>query len=351
MSKATRWDERSSVDQLAVARNPHRMTRRSAHLLLSVLASAVVATACAGSTTPAAPPSPPAADEAVGRFASDNPGSVNTYWMSVPDGLLVIDTGRNVSGGHRAAAAIRQTGKPVVAILITHPHPDHVGGAGALREEFPDVPMYASEATAAWMRADPLGFYPLARQADPDFPAQLTYPDRTFPADQVLDIGGVQLHTAQFGPGESETATAYYEPASRILFSGDLTGEHVTPALLEGRSCGWLTNLERLAQRFPDALTAYPGHGSSDESASQIAEQDAYLRTFRGLVRPATLAESAAGADVAPDELRSIVAELDRQYPDFPLVASLPNLQELNIAAVAGELRAEDPLSTPLVCR
>jgi glyoxylase-like metal-dependent hydrolase (beta-lactamase superfamily II) len=328
------------------------MTRRSAHLLLSVLAGAVVATACAGGGIPAVPPpSPPAADEPVGRFASDNPGSVNTYWMSVPEGLLVIDTGRNVSGGHRAAAAIRQTGKPVVAILITHPHPDHVGGAGALREEFPNVPMYTSEATAAWMRADPLGFYPLARQADPDFPAQLTHPDRTFAADEVLDIGGVQLHTAQFGPGESETATAYYEPASRILFSGDLTGEDVTPALLEGRSCGWLTNLERLEQRFPDARTAYPGHGSPAEAASQIAEQAAYLRTYRGLVRPATLAGSAAGTDVAPDELRSIVAELDRQYPNFPRVASLPNLQELNVAAVAGELRAEDPVSTPVACR
>jgi glyoxylase-like metal-dependent hydrolase (beta-lactamase superfamily II) len=328
------------------------MTRRSAHLLLSVLATAVVATGCAGSAAPTVPPpSPPAADELVGRFASDNPGSVNTYWMSVPEGLLVIDTGRNVSGGHRAAAAIRQTGKPVVAILITHPHPDHVGGAGALREEFPNVPMYASEATAAWMRADPLGFYPLARQADPDFPAQLTHPDRTFAADEVLDIGGAQLHTAQFGPGESETATAYYEPASRILFSGDLTGEDVTPALLEGRSCGWLTNLERLEQRFPDAGTAYPGHGSPAEAASQMAEQADYLRTYRGLVRPATLPESAAGPDVAPDELRSIVAELDRQYPNFPRVASLPNLQELNVAAVAGELRAEDPLSTPVACR
>jgi glyoxylase-like metal-dependent hydrolase (beta-lactamase superfamily II) len=330
------------------------MTRRIAHLLLSVLAAAL-ATACAGSGNgtappPSPPPSPAAADVPVGRFASDNPGSVNTYWMSVPDGLLVIDTGRNVSGGHRAAAAIKQTGKPVVAILITHPHPDHVGGAGALREEFPNVPIYASEATAAWMHADPLGFYPLARQADPDYPAQLTYPDHTFPADQVLDIGGIQLQTAQFGPGESETATAYYEPASHILFSGDLTGEHVTPALLEGHSCGWLTNLERLEQRFPDARTAYPGHGSPADSASQIADQAAYLHTFRSLVRPATLAGSEGGADVAPDELRSIVAELDRQYPDFPRVASLSNLQELNVAAVAGELRAEDPLSTPPAC-
>ena len=330
------------------------MSPRTAHLLLSVLIGAAVAAACTGtgSAGPAAPPPPtPAAADPVGRVASDNPGSVNTYWLPVPQGLLVIDTGRNVTGGQRAAAAIQQTGRPVLAILLTHPHPDHVGGAGALRAAFPNVPIYASEATAAWMRADPLGFYPLARQADPDFPAELTYPDHTFPADQVLDLGGVQLQTAQFGPGESETATAYYEPAAHILFSGDLTGEHVTPALLEGHSCGWLINLERLGQRFPEARTAYPGHGAAGSSASQIADQAAYLRTFRASVRPATLAQSPAGAEVTPDEQRAIVAQLDRQYPNYPRVASLPNLQELNVAAVARELSAEDPAATPPGCR
>ena len=334
--------------------NPQVMSPRTAHLLLSVLIGVAVATACTGtgSAGPAAPAPPtPAAADPVGRIASDNPGSVNTYWLPVPQGLLVIDTGRNVAGGQRAAAAIQQTGRPVLAILLTHPHPDHVGGAGALRAAFPNVPIYASEATAAWMRADPLGFYPLARQADPDFPAELTYPDHTFPADQVLDLGGVQLQTAQFGPGESETATAYYEPAAHILFSGDLTGEHVTPALLEGHSCGWLINLERLGQRFPEARTAYPGHGAAGSSASQIADQAAYLRTFRASVRPATLAQSPAGAEVTPDELRAIVAQLDRQYPNYPRVASLPNLQELNVAAVARELSAEDPAATPPGCR
>ena len=70
------------------------------------------------------------------------------------------------------------------------------------------------------MRADPLCLYGLARQADPDYPAQLAYPDRTFDDGAPLDIGGVRFDTAGFAPGESETATAYYEPTTGTLFGG-----------------------------------------------------------------------------------------------------------------------------------
>jgi glyoxylase-like metal-dependent hydrolase (beta-lactamase superfamily II) len=52
-----------------------------------------------------------------------------------------------------------------------------------------------------------------------------------------------------------------YEPSSHALFGGDLTGNHVTPALIEGNSCGWLTDLTELSARFGAADTVYPGHG------------------------------------------------------------------------------------------
>jgi glyoxylase-like metal-dependent hydrolase (beta-lactamase superfamily II) len=143
----------------------------------------------------------------VERWASPNPGSVNAYWM----------------------------------------HSDHVGGLGVLHEKFPDTPIYASEATDKWMRDDPLKFYSLARKADPDYPLTLTYPTETFASNAELHIAGLTLQTADFGPGESATATVYFEPSSRALFGRDLTGNHVTPALIKGNSCGWLTDLAALS--------------------------------------------------------------------------------------------------------
>lgn len=220
-----------------------------------------------------------------------------------------------------------------------------------LRQEFPTAPIHASQTTADWMRDDPPGFYPLARQSDPDLPAELTLPDRAFPPGSDLMIGGARIETADFGPGESETATAYYLPDSGVLFTGDLTGERVTPALLEGNSCGWLVNLEKLASRFSGARTVYPGHGAAAPIAAQLATQVGYLRTFRALVAPSVTPQSEGGPELTPAELQQVLTELDSRYPDHPPVASLPDLQQINVGAVAAELRAEQGAEVPAPCR
>lgn len=292
------------------------------------------------------------ADSRVERFASPNPGSVNTYWLQAPQGLILIDTLRSPADAREALARIRDTGQPVAAILLTHVHPDHVGGAGVFHQAFPQAPIYASQANAKAMRKDPRGLYALTRSLPgSDFPRNLTYPTKVFRAGATLTIAGLRIRTAEFPGAESDTATVYHEPRSRSLFPGDLLGNRVTPALIEGHSCGWLIQLDRLRTSSLGTGRAYPGHGAPAPARDLITRQRTYLKHFRELVKPAVAKSSPAGPRVTGAERRAIIAAMRRAYPGHPSVASLPTLMEENVKAVAAEIASTRPAKLPRVCR
>ncbi|MGF6884782.1 hypothetical protein ABIA39_007037 [Nocardia sp. GAS34] len=190
--------------------------KRLAAPLLFVL---IVAAGCSTADLPSTRVGDPGSE--VGRFASANPGSVSTYWLRAPQGLVIVDTQRSLTDARAALAAAESTGSPIAAVLITHAHPDHVGGVGVFHQAAPNVPVYASQPVDVAMRTDPLHFYDITRALpNSDYAPEITYPDHTFAPGAAIEAGGLQLQTAEFGPGETETATTYYDPGTHLRFDG-----------------------------------------------------------------------------------------------------------------------------------
>ncbi len=79
------------------------------------------------------------------HFSFRNGGNiVNTGFIVGDDGVVVIDSGPSRIYGESLREVIaKTTDKPIVAVLITHFHPDHFLG----NQAFDDVPVLALEGT------------------------------------------------------------------------------------------------------------------------------------------------------------------------------------------------------------
>ncbi len=80
----------------------------------------------------------------LGYPSPENQGFMNNPAFLLTDsGVIVVDPGSSVQTGEMVLRQIRRhSDKPILAVLNTHVHGDHWLGNQAMREAFPDVPIY-----------------------------------------------------------------------------------------------------------------------------------------------------------------------------------------------------------------
>jgi glyoxylase-like metal-dependent hydrolase (beta-lactamase superfamily II) len=275
----------------------------------------------------------------VGRFTVEGPGSVNTYWLPSSKGLVIIDFQRDTGSARQAIAQIQSTGKPVAAMLLTHAHPDHIGGIDEFQRAFPGVPLYASQATINEIKLDTLGYQKMGKAFLKDVaPERYPLPDKLLKLRDVLRIGDLTIESREWGASESPSATVFYVPQHQALFAGDLVGNKVTDFLLGEATGAWLEQLRKFPAAYPKAKTLYPGHGAPGDARTLIAAQEKYLQDFRVEVRAQMKAGQWDGKALSPEGRKKVADAISAKYPGYVDVAPLPALNELNANAVAQEL-------------
>ena len=174
-----------------------------------------------------------------------NPGlmtgpGTNQYVLGRADAVVIDVAAYDEENARRLAAALGEA--RLAAILLTHIHPDHVGGATALRD--------ATGASIAVHRSR----------------AGFVYGGRPLAPDRLLSDGDEVVHDAGrlrgvHTPGHESGHLCWYDPDRRWLFTGDLilgTGTTVV-APPDGDMTAYLASLRRLLDL--DLARILPGHG------------------------------------------------------------------------------------------
>ncbi len=274
----------------------------------------------------------------VGRYTYPGPGTVNTWWIEQHDQIVVIDVQRDLHHARAARDMIRTLAKPVTAVLITHGHPDHYVGLQVFRAAWPALDIYASPGTYREMQVDPHGYMAFVRKLEgSDAPTSVPLPNRLFDDGDTLRFGDLAIHTRELGPGHSDSATAFYLPATRELFPGDVVCYKCHLFFIEGGSTIQLRTLERLNTLYPRGTTVHPGHGESSSLAVASQDQIGYTKMVRALVAD----ELGSRSNLTTADIALVAHRIRKHYPTRLFPAGQPNLIELNVAAVANDLVEE----------
>lgn len=249
--------------------------------------------------------------------------NVNAFVFSDSLGTVIVDTTRNSKEARelaRLARAKSPNGEDPKMIFITHGHPDHYLGMGALRAEFPNARIVVASRK---VKDDIIGFTKFMEsvkwlEGEPGMKIRSPANPNGFDYEKEIHIlegnrlvlpGGSALEIQEVAePTEAADETLLYSRELNSVFASDLVynqvhlwlGVGVTPEAIQN----WKENLARLKARYePEHATIYPGHGPEGTTALFDATGK-YMDDLLSVVRESGTEEEAK-------------SKMVRKYPDW----------------------------------
>jgi glyoxylase-like metal-dependent hydrolase (beta-lactamase superfamily II) len=252
---------------------------------------------------------------------------VNAYLVEGEHGVVAVDSMLTVSDSRALRERLEGLGKPLLAVLLTHSHPDHYGGLTEVVAG-DDVPILAPKGVHdAIRRDDPVKEEILRPMFGDEWPRDRTFPNEVVGDGETVEFDGLSFTVIDLGPSESPHDSPWLlGDDERTVFLGDQIYDHVHCFLADGFYREWLANIERLRARFPEDAVLYVGHGGPVD-AGAWDWQKGYIETFLGAV------EAADWSD--PEAANAAVVQAARDY--LP-AEELSFLMELSVEPIAGML-------------
>ncbi|WP_051755000.1 MBL fold metallo-hydrolase [Kitasatospora purpeofusca] len=246
---------------------------------------------------------------------------------------ILVDAQLTRSAGRELAEWVAGKGRRLLAIVVTHHHPDHYFGAEEVLRLFPDARLLAAppvvDGILRTAAAKVAQWKPVFGDDIPDHPL---VPAPLLPQPLMIDRQAIPV--LLLGQGDCDGSTVVHVPSIRTVIAGDFVynGTHVwTADTTPERRTEWVRNLGRIAELGVERVIA--GHRApdqGDDAARVLAFTGEYLQDFDRL-----LAEH-------PDDTEALVAAVNERYGELTLPAVLELSAAANTAARAAADTATD---------
>ena len=258
-----------------------------------------------------------------------NPGSealfpVSSVIVSGQHEAILVDAQFGKGQAEQVLKKLRDRGKQLTTIYISHGDPDYYFGLDTLTRAYPKAKVLASQATVAHIKqtmAAKLAYW--GPQMGADKPARLIVPD-VLPGN-VLTLEGQRLEVIGLD-GPQPDRSFVWVPSIKAVVGGVVVAENLHVWMADTQSAqshkDWLATLARIEQLAPQ--TVVPGHylGQSKGSLEAVRFTADYIRAFD--------AETARAANSA-----ELVAAMKKRYPGLGEESSL----ELGAKVAKGEMK------------
>ena len=208
-------------------------------------------------------------------------------------GVAVIDTGGSIKVGNQLREAIRKvTALPVLYVINTHVHPDHIYGNAAfvpsnLNQAKPEFVGHEKLATAMELRREQYAKINTKLLGEDAIGSELVKPTIAVKTTLEVDLGDRKLMLTAHPVAHTNTDLSVMDSKSSTLFTGDLLFIERTP-VLEGDIKGLIAELEKLKSSATNKVIKQivPGHGPvTKDWKIAIENQQRYLTALLNDIR------------------------------------------------------------------
>ncbi len=260
----------------------------------------------------------------------------NAYIIETKNALVVVDTMMVNSDAILLRQHIDNINKPLIAVIITHGHPDHYNGTDTIIDGFNEVPIISTKGVSNCIKdtvdSKEVKWKPHFGQ---DWPEHKILPNQLVIDREIVNLDGLDYSFRDLGAAESSSDLFFTLGKKRsVVFVGDVVFNNMHGFMSDGNSAQWLKVLQKLLVEIADVKQLFTGHGAPSNTYKLVQAQIEYIGCYRSnlwiMIKDNHLLNG--------EHKQSFEQLMISKYPAYQLISFI----KAGIEAVAQELIVEN---------